>query len=154
MYERSRIYATDINEDSIRKARAGVYPLRRMQEYTVNYLESGGCLDFSSYFTTGYERVVFNDDLKRNIVFAQHNLVSDSSFNEFNLILCRNVMIYFDEHLQKRVFDLLDDSLCVGGFLVLGEKESLRSSNIIEDYDQPYKPQKIYRKGKSPGRAM
>lgn len=149
LYDRSRIYATDINEEFIRKARAGVFPLRRMQEYTTNYLEAGGHLDFSSYFTTGYERVVFNEALKRNILFAQHNLVSDSSFNEFSLILCRNVMIYFDEHLQKRVFDLLDSSLSPGGFLALGEKESLRSSNIIEDYEQPYRPQKIYRKSKS-----
>ena len=152
MYDRSRIYATDINEESIRQARAGVFPLRRMQEYTINYLESGGCLDFSSYFTTAYDRVVFNEDLKRNMVFAQHNLVSDSSFNEFNLIMCRNVMIYFDEHLQKRVFDLLDDSMSAGGFLVLGGKESLRSSDIIDDYGHPFKPQKIYRRGNSPAR--
>lgn len=146
LYDRSRIYATDINEDFILKARHGVFPLRRMKEYTTNYLESGGCLDFSSYYATAYDRVVFTDALKRNIVFAQHNLVSDSSFNEFGLILCRNVMIYFDEFLQKKVFELLDGSLSPGGFLALGEKESLRSSTIIQHYEQPFRPQKIFRK--------
>lgn len=146
LYDRSRIYATDINEQFIRKAQSGVFPLRRMQEYTTNYLASGGCLDFSSYFATGYDRVAFNESLKRNIVFAQHNLVSDRSFNEFSLILCRNVMIYFNEHLQKQVLELLDESLSPGGFIALGEKESLRSSTIIDDYEQLYRPQKIYRK--------
>lgn len=146
LYERSQIYATDFNQSSIRKAREGIFPLRSMQTYTANYLASGGCADFSSYYTSAYGNAVFQDGLKRNIVFAQHNLVTDGSFNEFDIILCRNVLIYFNNSLQDRVYKLIDDSLTAGGFLVLGEKESLRLSTIVDAYQQLWRPDKIFRK--------
>ncbi len=142
----ARIYATDMNESNLRRSREGIYPMRLMRDYTLNYLASGGCEDFSSYFSTAYDRIVFNDKLKRHLVFAHHNLVSDRSFNEFGLILCRNVLIYFNGALQDRVLRLLDDSLAVGGFLVLGEKESLRASTIGGGYEQIARPFKVYRK--------
>ncbi|MDZ4834228.1 MAG: protein-glutamate O-methyltransferase CheR [Candidatus Melainabacteria bacterium] len=146
LYDRSRIYVTDINEGFIGRARAGIFPMRLMKEYTTNYMESGGCHDFSSYFETGYDRIVFNGRLKSNMVFAHHNLVSDSSFNEFGLILCRNVLIYFGTPLQGRVLNLLDDSLRVDGYLILGEKESLRMSTIGGGYEQLQRPYKVFRK--------
>jgi chemotaxis protein methyltransferase CheR len=142
----ARIYATDMNESNLRRSREGVFPMRLMREYTLNYLESGGCEDFSSYFSTAYDRIVFNDKLKRHSVFAHHNLVIDRSFNEFGLILCRNVLIYFNDALQDRVLQLLDGSLAVGGFLILGEKESLRASTISGGYQQISRPFKVYRK--------
>jgi chemotaxis protein methyltransferase CheR len=142
----SIIYATDVNESFVARAREGIFPMRLMREYTANYLASGGTEDFSAYFSTGYDRIVFNEKLKRQIVFAQHNLVSDSSFNEFGLILCRNVLIYFNGTLQNQVLKLLDGSLSVSGFLALGEKESLRSATIGSDYEQLMRPYKIYRK--------
>jgi chemotaxis protein methyltransferase CheR len=146
LYDRTRIYATDMNEGFLNKARAGVFPIRLMQDYTVNYLASGGCADFSSFYTSAYDRVVFGDDLKRNIVFAQHNLVSDTSFNEFSLIFCRNVLIYFNSELQERVHSLIESSLAIDGFLVLGEKESLSSGTARGVYEQVSKPLKVFKK--------
>src|SRR5581483_4083893 len=100
LYERTRIYATDINENVLQTAREGVFPLAKMQQYTQNYLNGGGTLDFSQYYVAAYDHAQFSKSLTENVVFAQHNLAMDRSFNEFNLILCRNVMIYFDKALQ------------------------------------------------------
>src|ERR1041384_2157397 len=94
LYDRARIYATDINEDVLGRARLGVFPLAKMQDYTRNYLSAGGTRSFSDYYTSAYDGAAFDRSLVRNVVFAQHNLVSDGSFNEFHLIVCRNVMIY------------------------------------------------------------
>lgn len=146
LYDRSRIYATDINEEFLNKARLGVFPIRLMTDYIVNYLESGGSEEFSSYYTSAYDRVLFTDKLKRNIVFAHHNLASDASFNEFSLVFCRNVLIYFNQDLQEKVHKLIEGSLVSGGYLVLGEKESLPRSTAHGAYKQLSKPFKIYQR--------
>lgn len=146
LYERSRIYATDINEEFLTRARLGVFPVRLMTDYIVNYLESGGTEDFSSYYTSAYDRVLFSEKLKKNIVFAHHNLAADRSFNEFSIIFCRNVLIYFNSELQTRVHALFEESLIPRGYLILGEKESLPRSTARGDYEQIQKHLKIYRR--------
>ena len=146
LYERSRIYATDINEVVLKKAKEGIFPLDRMQEYTENYIASGGKRAFSDYYTAKYDGALFSPALTKNVVFSQHNLVTDRSFSEFNVILCRNVLIYFDKSLQEKVLQLFYDSLPMFGILGLGSKESLRSSPQEESYEQLNGRQKIYRK--------
>ena len=111
LYEHTRIYATDINENVLLTAREGVFPLDRMKQYTQNYLRGGGKRDFSTYYVAAYDGARFSRSLLENVVFAQHNLAMDSAFNEFNVILCRNVMIYFDRTLQERVHGLIFDGL-------------------------------------------
>jgi chemotaxis protein methyltransferase CheR len=146
LYDRARIYATDINEVVIQKAKQGIYPLDKMQEYTQNYLRAGGNRAFSEYYTAKYDGALFTPSLTRNVVFAQHNLVTDRSFSEFNVILCRNVMIYFDRNLQDRVHDLFFDSLAVFGVLCLGSKESLKFSKHEGNYEALDAKEKIYRR--------
>jgi len=146
LYDRSRIYATDINETVVRQARAGIFPLDKMQEYTQNYLRAGGTRSFSEYYTAAYEAAMFQPSLRDNVVFAQHNLVTDRSFSEFNVILCRNVMIYFDRSLQNRVHELFYGSLPMYGILALGNKESLKLSPFEEFYEEVNPREKIYRK--------
>ncbi|MFN8077664.1 MAG: protein-glutamate O-methyltransferase CheR, partial [Kineosporiaceae bacterium] len=143
---RTRIYATDINEQVLAVASAGVYPLAKMREYTENYLAAGGSRAFSDYYTTGYDAARFDPALRENVIFAQHNLVSDRSFNEFHLIICRNVMIYFDRQLQNHVHRLFLDSLTPGGVLGLGLKESLRHTDAGEAYDPLDEDLRLYRK--------
>jgi chemotaxis protein methyltransferase CheR len=146
LYDRTRIYATDINEVVIRKAKEGIFPLDRMQEYTQNYLRAGGTRSFSEYYTAMYDGALFAPRLMRNIVFSQHNLVTDRSFAECNVILCRNVLIYFDRTLQQRVHSLFYESLPVYGYLGLGSKESLRFTGFEDNYEQVDRREKIYRK--------
>lgn len=146
LYDRSRIYATDINEVVLQQAKAGIYPVEKMQEYTQNYLRAGGTESFSEYYTAAYGGALFSPALRENVVFAQHNLVTDRSFSEFNVILCRNVMIYFDHSLQNRVHQLFYESLPVYGILALGSKESLRFSQFEQCYEPVHAPEKIYRK--------
>jgi chemotaxis protein methyltransferase CheR len=146
LYERSRIYATDINEVVLQKAKSGIFPIERMQEYTENYIAAGGKRSFSDYYTAKYDGALFSPALTKNVVFSQHNLVTDRSFSEFNVILCRNVLIYFDKTLQSRVLTLFYDSLAMFGILALGSKESLRFSPYEECYEQINGPEKIYRK--------
>jgi len=146
VYERTRIYATDINESVLERARAGVFPLEKMQEYTHNYINGGGVRAFSEYYLAAYDGAQFDRSLIENVVFAQHNLVSDRSFNEFNAIVCRNVMIYFDKALQNRVHRLFYDSLANFGILVLGHKESIRFSPIADRYEELDVSEKVYRK--------
>lgn len=146
LYDRCRIYATDMNEAVLQKAREGIFPLSVMQEYTSNYLRAGGKRPFSGYYTAAYDHAIFRPSLKQHIVFAQHNLVMDTSFNEFNIILCRNVMIYFNQSLQKRVHQLLYGSLIKFGTLGMGEKESLRFTPHEGDYAELDSRAKIYRK--------
>ena len=148
LYERSRIYATDINEVVLQKAKSGIFPLDRMQEYTENYISAGGKRSFSDYYIAKYDGALFAPSLTKNVVFSQHNLVTDRSFSEFNVILCRNVLIYFDKTLQARVLTLFYDSLAIFGVLALGSKESLRFSPYEECYQQIDGPEKIYRKVK------
>lgn len=146
LYDRSRIYATDINEVVLQKAKEGIFPLDRMQEYTENYIAAGGKRAFSDYYTAKYGGALFNPSLTKNVVFSLHNLVTDRSFAEFNVILCRNVLIYFDKSLQARVHGLFYDSLATFGILVLGSKESLRFSPYEDNYEQINGPEKIFRK--------
>jgi chemotaxis protein methyltransferase CheR len=143
---RSRIYATDINEVVLERARAGVFPLDRMQEYTRNYIEAGGKRAFSEYYVAAYDGAQFQRSLVENVVWAQHNLVSDRSFNEFHVIVCRNVMIYFGRPLQHRVHALFYDSLAPFGVLALGHKETIRFSPYEECFEQLDSLEKVYRK--------
>ena len=127
-------------------ARAGVFPLDKMQQYTQNYIKSGGTRDFSEYYVAAYDSARFSRALTENIVFAQHNLVSDRAFNSFNVIICRNVMIYFNRSLQSRVLDLFSSSLVRLGFLCLGNKESLKGTRGEAAYDVVDGDERIYRK--------
>jgi chemotaxis protein methyltransferase CheR len=148
LYARSRIYATDINEVVLQAAKSGIYPIQKMQEYTENYVRAGGTSSFSDYYTAKYDAAIFNSSLTRNVIFSQHNLVTDRSFAEFHVILCRNVMIYFDRKLQDRVHSLFYDSLVPFGFLGLGSKESLRFSKYEDCYEQINQREKLYRRVK------
>ncbi len=146
LYDRARIYATDINAAVLERARAGVFPLDKMQDYTQNYIRAGGARSFSEYYTARYEGALFDRSLVRNVVFAQHNLVSDRSFNEFHAVLCRNVMIYFDRTLQNRVHELFYESLATFGILALGHKESVRFTPYEDRYEQVDEAERIYRR--------
>lgn len=146
LYDHCRIYATDLNEGALQKAKDGVLPLAIMAEYTSNYQKAGGKRDFSAYYTAAYDHAIIAGTLKRNIVFAQHNLVTDASFNEFHAILSRNVMIYFNQTLQARVHNLIYDSLAQWGVLCLGDKESLRFSPHEKDYEAVVEGEKVYRR--------
>jgi chemotaxis protein methyltransferase CheR len=146
LYDRCRIYATDINEEVLERARLGVFPLSKMQDYTRNYIGAGGKRSFSDYYVSAYDGAAFDRSLMRNVVFAQHNLASDRSFNEFHAIVCRNVMIYFERSLQERVFALFDDSLTRLGVLALGHKESLRTSEHRDRYEELDTAERLYRK--------
>ena len=146
LYDRVRMYATDINDSVLQQARTGIFPIDKMQEYTQNYLRAGGTRSFSEYYTAAYDGALFNPELKKRVVFAQHNLVDDRSFAEFNVILCRNVMIYFDRTLQNRVHQLFYESLPTYGVLALGSKESLRFSSFEDRYEELDGREKIYRK--------
>jgi chemotaxis protein methyltransferase CheR len=146
LYERARIYATDINDVVLQQARRGIFPLDRMQEYTDNYIKVGGARSFSEYYTAKYDGALFDQRLIRNVVFAQHNLVTDRSFSEFHVIFCRNVLIYFDKELQNHVHALFYDSLIRLGVLCLGSKESLKFSKHESSYERIDTCEKIYRK--------
>src|SRR5438270_8275456 len=136
LYERTRIYATDINDAVLERAEAGDFPVEKASEYAQNYLKAGGSGAFSDYYATREGTARLSRRLKDNVVFAQHNLVSDRSFNEFHVILCRNVMIYFGRPLQDRVHGLFYDSLDRLGILGLGQKESIRLTRY-EGYYEP-----------------
>jgi len=146
LYDTTRIYATDINEAVLEQARAGVFPLDKMREYTQNYIRAGGKRAFSEYYVAAYDGAQFDRRLIRNVVFAQHNLVSDRSFNEFNVIVCRNVMIYFDRSLQDHVQKLFYESLPVFGVLALGHKESIAFSPHADSFEALDAEEKLYRK--------
>jgi chemotaxis protein methyltransferase CheR len=148
LYDRSIIYATDINQRSLQVARQGVYPLEDMRTYTGNYLKAGGKNNFSDYYIAKYHAALFDESLKQNIVFSSHNLVSDKSFNEFQLVICRNVIMYFNQNLQNKVVDLLHESLCQFGFLALGNKESLLFSDKRNYFSETDRKDKIYMKTK------
>jgi chemotaxis protein methyltransferase CheR len=148
LYDRARLYATDINDVVLQRARQGIFPLDRMQEYTENYLRAGGKRSFSEYYTAKYDGALFTPALTRNIVFSQHNLVTDRSFSEFHVIFCRNVLIYFDKALQNRVHSLFYDSLVMFGVLALGSKESLKFSQYEPCYEKLSAAEKLYRKVK------
>ncbi|MEO8217392.1 MAG: protein-glutamate O-methyltransferase CheR [Acidobacteriota bacterium] len=146
LYDRCRIYATDINESVLEKARGGVFPLSAMQENTSNYLAAGGNSVFSSYYTANYDNAIFAPWLRENVVFAQHNLVTDAPFNHFNIIVCRNVLIYFNRELQERVLKLFCGSLEIFGYLGLGKKESLKYMSIAPSFEVVDEPERLYRR--------
>jgi chemotaxis protein methyltransferase CheR len=146
LLERTRIYATDINDGALQRAGAGAFPLERMQRYTENYLRAGGTEAFSTYYTADGENARFDPSLSEGIVLAQHNLVTDGSFNEFHLIVCRNVMIYFGSALQEEVLELFGDSMTRFAILALGRKESIRRSRHVDEYEVLDEREKIFRR--------
>jgi len=146
LLERTRIYATDINNPALQRARSGTFALERMQRYTENYLRAGGTEAFSTYYTADGDSARFSRELSANVVLAQHNLVTDGSFNEFHLIVCRNVMIYFGSALQEEVLQLFGDSMVRNGILALGRKESIRRSRHAAEYEPLDEAEKIFRR--------
>lgn len=146
LMDRTVIYATDMNEDVLEKAKNGVFPIHKMQAYTKNYQLAGGKESFSQYYKTDRQYAYFHKTLLENIIFAQHNLVTDQSFNEFHIIICRNVLIYFTQRLQNQVHQLFYESLMNGGFLGLGDKETLRFIDIVSNYNEVNDSERIYQK--------
>ena len=146
LYARTRIYATDIDEQVLQRAAVAEIPLDRMQTFTQNYLAAGGKAAFSDYYSSMRKTAKVNPSLLENVVFAQHNLVSDGPFNEFHVIMCRNVMIYFNKDLQDRVHDLIHRSLARFGILTLGRKESIRFTKAEPLYEELDAQERIYRR--------
>lgn len=146
MQGRYRMYATDINEAVLRKAQEGVFKISNMQRFTRNYQASGGTASFADYYTARYDRAILMSTLKEHIVFSSHNLAADTEFGEMHLVLCRNVMIYFQSALKERCLQLFDDSILPGGFLCLGLKERLDGRKIAPCYEELVPRMRIYRK--------
>jgi len=146
LYSRCQIYATDLNDDALSKAKQGIYSVDRIKEFTLNYQQSGGSKSLAKYYHSKYDSVILDSSLKKNIVFANHNLVSDSVFGEMHLILCRNVMIYFNRTLQDRVLQLFHDSLVPKGFLCIGTKESLQFSQVVNLFKTIADRERIYQR--------
>lgn len=146
IYDRCRIYATDINEAVLQRAKEGIFPIATMQENTSNYITAGGSGTFSDYYTARYDYAIFRPSLRENVVFAQHNLVTDASFNHFNVIFCRNVLIYFNSALQNRVQELFFNSMEMFGILGLGKKETLRYTAVADRYEELDHEERLYRR--------
>lgn len=146
LYDRTTIYATDFNEYALDVAREGIYSNTLLKQYINNYQKAGGLESFSDYYVSHYDSAIMVQSLKDKIVWANHNLVTDSVFAEMHLILCRNVMIYFTKELQNKVHKLFYDSLINGGMLCLGTKESLRNTNFSHEYAELDKKQMIYKR--------
>jgi chemotaxis protein methyltransferase CheR len=154
LLERSVIYATDINAQSLRLAAAGVYPLARLRGFTENHRRSGGAGSLSNYYHASGDNAIMEQSLRRKITFSDHSLATDNVFAEMHLITCRNVLIYFDHALQNRALRLFADSLVRAGFLGLGSKESLKFTEVAGRFTDLDIPQRIYRfSGGSPGLA-
>lgn len=136
LLDKSLLYATDINQSVLEAAKKGVFPLQKIQQYAQNYHIASGQNDFSIYYTANYGFAKFTDELRSRMVFSEHNLITDSSFNEFDLILCRNVLIYFDKNFQRIALELFDKSISKLGYLALGTKETIQFSSIQERYQQ------------------
>ncbi|MEY4563174.1 MAG: hypothetical protein RLZZ618_2451 [Pseudomonadota bacterium] len=146
LLERSLIYATDINPEALRRAEAGVYPLDRMSAFSKNYLAAGGKKSLSDYYVSGYNGALFDRRLKKQVVFADHSLATDSVFSEVHLVSCRNVLIYFNPELQDRAIGLFRDALVHRGFLGLGSKESLQFGAHANAFEALVLPQRLYRR--------
>lgn len=146
LYERAQLYATDMNEVVLKQARDGIFPINRLKQYTENYQKAGGQEAFSDYYAAHYEHVVMDKSLKENILFSDHNLATDGVFGEMHLIMCRNVLIYFNRELQNRALNLFTDSLCDGGVLCLGSKESIRFSEYSHLFEDISREEKVYLK--------
>ncbi|HEX8376921.1 MAG TPA: protein-glutamate O-methyltransferase CheR [Pedobacter sp.] len=146
LYNRSFLYGTDINRNVLNTAKKGIYNLKLMKQYSENYMLSGASGSLSDYYVAKYDAATIVNNLRKNILFSVHNLVSDGVFNEFQLISCRNVMIYFDVELQSKVINLFYESLCPLGFLCLGSKESLRSTELSKKFKVIDRAENIYQK--------
>ncbi|MFV0358082.1 MAG: CheR family methyltransferase [Bacteroides thetaiotaomicron] len=146
LLDKTQIYATDFNDIILEKARAGIYDVDNLNKYEINYRESGGENKLSDYYSQAYGNIIFNHDLKERILFSNHNLVTDGVFGEMNMIICRNVLIYFEKSLQNKVLHLFEDSLGRGGILGIGSKESLEFTEFFERFKiiDPY--EKLYKK--------
>lgn len=146
LYDNCKIFATDFNSQSLTKAQAGVFPLSRMQQYTENYYVAGGKSAFSDYYQVQEDSIKMEKNLSRNITFAKHNLMVDNVFGQFNLVLCRNVLIYFGRQLQNRVLRLFKESMSPLGYLCLGQHESIDQSTSAHAFQNLYENEKVYRK--------
>jgi chemotaxis protein methyltransferase CheR len=144
LYKRAHIYATDFNDAVLEKAKTRIYPLERIKGYTINYQKAGGKNSLADYYRAQYQSAIIDASLQKNITFANHNLATDSVFGEMHLILCRNVLIYFDRPLQDRVLSIFRDSLLYNGFLCLGSKETIHFSKVKEDFIEFGPKEKIY----------
>ena len=148
LYERCRIYATDMDSTVLDHAQQGIFPLSRMKEYTSNYFLGGGKRSLNEYYTAKYDGALFAPRLAKNVLFTQHNLAMDRGFSEFNVIVCRNVLIYFDRTLKDQVLGLFSDSFATLGILCLGRKESLRFTAFEDEFATLSEREKIYRRTK------
>lgn len=146
LYDRTQIYATDFNDMVLQKAREGIYSIEHIKDYTLNYQRAGGKTTFVEYYTAHHNSILLDRSLKKNMVFANHNLETDGVFGEMHLILCRNVLIYFNRTLQNRVIHLFHESLCRSGILCLGSKETLRFSDDAHAFEEIVADEKIYKK--------
>ncbi|WP_232372980.1 CheR family methyltransferase [Pinibacter aurantiacus] len=146
LLQKSLLYATDLNPSVLERLKKGIFPLSQMKQYSENYILSGGRNEFSKYYRAKYDLAKFDENLQKKMIVSTHNLVSDRSFNEFQLILCRNVLIYFDKPLQDKALALFDESLENLGFLALGAKENLKFSPVARKYKQLANKEKIWRK--------
>lgn len=146
LLDRTQIYATDFNNSVLQQAMEGIYSIDNIKEYTHNYQKAGGTSSFADYYIAKYDSVIFHQSLKKRITFAQHNLVTDGVFGEMQVIICRNVLIYFNRELQNRVIELFSDSLGKGCFLCLGSKESIKLLKSYETFHSFEDEEKIYRK--------
>lgn len=146
LLERSLIYATDINPNALRRAEAGIDDAAKVPDFTANHRRSGGRSSLSDYYSAAYDRIIFDKHLRKNIVFSDHSLATDSVFAEVQLVSCRNVMIYFDRELQSRALDLFYEALCRKGFLGIGLRESLRFSSHADSFAEFVREDRIYRK--------
>lgn len=144
LYERAHIYATDFNDAALEKAKNRIYSPERIKEYTASYQKAGGKKSLADYYHAQYQSVIINASLQENITFANHNLATDGVFGEMHLILCRNVLIYFDRSLQDRALSLFRDSLLYNGFLCLGTKETIDFSKVKKDFTNFAPQEKIY----------
>lgn len=154
LYAKTQIYATDIDKNVLAKAKKGIFSAEELSLYERNYLESGGKEDFSKYYTLRYDNILMNQALKKNVVFADHDLATDQVFGEMQVIICRNVIIYFDRNLQDRVFKLFYESLDLGGFLCLGSKESVRFSSSAAKFSTVDEKYRIYRRQHRPSQGL
>jgi len=146
LYKRSFIYGTDVNSNVLETAKKAIYPLKRFKIYSENYNATGTCNSLSDYYTAMYDAAIIRADIRKNVLFSQHNLATDYVFNEFQFISCRNVLIYFDLELQRRVFQLFYESLSEFGFLCLGAKETMVNHEIRSKFKVVNKEFNIYQK--------
>ncbi len=146
LYDKAQIYATDYNNHSLEIARKGIYSIDKIKKYTDNYFKAGGSATLNDYYHAKYDSVILDSNLRENIIFSDHNLVTDSVFGEMNLVICRNVLIYFDLDLKERVLDMFLNSLCHRGFLCLGSKEGLVGTKFVDLFETINRKERIFRK--------